>query len=479
MRMLILPTVLALPMTALAQNVSLSEYLESIVQNHPYFSQQALNSSVQEQALQGLAGDEDWVLTARPHYQHQQRSAGNSFIATEQNQFSLNAGLERQFWNNGARLNINYDYYSLDQKYAQPIGVFEEQGNAVSVTYSVPLMKNRGGELSRLAYELQAYKIEWSEVFSFEQREQFLQQQANLFVDWALLNEQMRIAKNRLSLAEEELQRTEKKRRSHLVSEVDVLRAQDAVINAKQAVHKVNSAWLAVRAELATQSGQSDYFQALPRYDLYLKHRLPATDESLSQLRQQSRLLQAIDLRLQQLQHQQNGLDQQLDPDLDLYVSGGLRSEDKEFIDAAQFNQPQYSVGVNFRYTFGQKAANADVSRARIERQQLSYERASLSLQLEAALRNVLIQLKELDGVMALNREQIEVAKQKTQAELKRHNQGRSELTFVIQSRDNEQNISLMYAENAASYQKLWLNYLALSDRLLTSALMLNRGGLL
>jgi outer membrane protein TolC len=71
--------------------------------------------------------------------------------------------------------------------------------------------------------------------------------------------------------------------------------------------------------------------------------------------------------------------------------------------------------------------------------------------------------------VLKLNQEQIESARQKTEEELKLYNQGRGDLTFVIQSRDNEENAKLTYAQNSIFYHKLILQYHALLDELLPS----------
>ena len=56
-----------------------------------------------------------------------------------------------------------------------------------------------------------------------------------------------------------------------------------------------------------------------------------------------------------------------------------------------------------------------------------------------------------------------------TVAEVERYNSGRGELTFVIQSQDNEMAARLAYARNAATYQALGLQLRALTDSLLDS----------
>jgi hypothetical protein len=68
---------------------------------------------------------------------------------------------------------------------------------------------------------------------------------------------------------------------------------------------------------------------------------------------------------------------------------------------------------------------------------------------------------------LLLNRSQIESAQAKTREEVRLYEQGRNLLTFVIQSRDDEQIAELTYAQNAVNYQSLVIQYRALMDGLL------------
>lgn len=469
MKTAIVLMLVALPAVADVQEITLTEYLDTLRQNHPFFVKEALSRDIEEQQQRGLAGGEDWVIRAGPSYLHEERSQGSPFSAKEKNQFTVGVGMERQFWSSGSSVSLDYDYYRVKQRFAQPIGTFNEYGNGLSLTYSMPLMKNRGGILSRLSLELQSYNIDLSDVVSKENQEGFLEQNGQLFLRWVFVHEQRRIAESRLHLAEEELVRTKKKRRTRIAAEVDVLRTKDAVINGKQNLQQLVSQWRAIQAELALQSGDMSLYQAKPSFDLFGVEEIPTIEVATEMLQNNSRLLKSVDLQLERLSHQQQALKNELKPELDLVLSGGLRSEDARFNDATKFDQPQYRVGLNFRYPLGQRSAKANESKARLQKNQLRQQRASLGRQLEAELGNVVVQLHELEEVMRLNRQQIEVARQKTQEELKRHNQGRSELTFVIQSRDSEQNAQLNYANNAANYQALWLRYRSLNDSLLSA----------
>ena len=90
-----------------------------------------------------------------------------------------------------------------------------------------------------------------------------------------------------------------------------------------------------------------------------------------------------------------------------------------------------------------------------------------MSLTLTSTLINIYVQIEEMEEVLRLNKEQIQSAKRRTAEELKLYNQGRGEMTFVIQSQDSEENSKLTYAVNAVTYHKLIIAYRSLMDQLL------------
>jgi len=458
-----------------AQDIGLDEYLSKLQSSHPFFAMESLSQDIEREQQRRFLGEQDWMVTASTRYSHEEHSQGNPFVAEKSDRLILSTGMERQFWSNGGRVSISYDYNRNDQLYAAPTGAFDQHTNGLSIAYRLPLMKNKGGILSRLNYELKSYDINIVHLNSLENQEVFLQEQGELFLDWAFLNEQRRIAEKRLDLAREELKQASRKRRVHLIDEVDVLRAKDAVISAEQNLSSIESRWKGLQAELATQSGIEQMNHGQPEFNLYQLKQLPVDEEVVASLRNHSRLLKAIDIRIKQLAHQKSAFRDEMKPELNLVLSGGVGSEDTQFRQSARFDQSQYTAGLEFRQPFGQRTAKSDVARVRIQQLQLQREHSSIARQLEASLRNLLVQLRELDKVMAYNREQIKISRRKTVAELKKYNQGKNELTFVIQSRDNEQQVQLIHAQNATLYQKLYLRYASLNDQLLTKITNENR----
>ena len=123
-------------------------------------------------------------------------------------------------------------------------------------------------------------------------------------------------------------------------------------------------------------------------------------------------------------------------------------------------------LGLQLSFPIGYTAAQSHIQRTDLEATQLEARRDEVILELSSAIANVHTQITELAEVLRLNQEQIESAQRKTNEEQRLYNQGRGQLTFVIQSRDSEQRARLTYAANALTYQKLLLQYRALMDQL-------------
>jgi len=128
---------------------------------------------------------------------------------------------------------------------------------------------------------------------------------------------------------------------------------------------------------------------------------------------------------------------------------------------------PDLSVGLELRYPLGNRTAKADVEETRLRERQLELARQEAQVTMSSGMRAIVVQLDELTELLELNRERIDTAHKKTEEELALYNQGRGDLTFVIQSRDNEAGAKLAYAEHALLYHRLLLQYSALADQLL------------
>ena len=84
-----------------------------------------------------------------------------------------------------------------------------------------------------------------------------------------------------------------------------------------------------------------------------------------------------------------------------------------------------------------------------------------------AGLKGLETRLNILTETLALNTNQISLATQRTKEETRRYRQGHGSSSLVLQAQDDEQSAKISYAQIAASYHKIALQYKALLDKLL------------
>jgi hypothetical protein len=330
------------------EELTLDEYLALVKTNHPFFTKEGLAVDIEEKQAESLLGGQDWIISVTPSYSYLGEATAPEFQAVERVHLAgLEAGLNRALWSTGGRLgfSVSTEYLNSDTQF----GAGEVYKHGFGVSYTHPFLQNSKGILDRLEYELSDYTINLTEVRAIENEEDFLLTVAIRYIDWVFFTEVIVIAKERLKLAEEQLEQTMKKYKANLVDKVDVLRAEDAINISKQTILKLESQWKAKQAELAVLAGTEELCTRAPSYNIYSLEVLPQKDEASSQLKSQSRLLQTFEILKEQLLYQRDGLVNQRRSQLDLNVSAGLfgRGED-DFGESLKIYKPDVTVSLLF-----------------------------------------------------------------------------------------------------------------------------------
>ena len=401
------------------------------------------------------------------------------------------ASAERALWSTGGRLRANVSTNYTHQRFAStdastqalppgaldpstllPPGLENFVQLGVGVSYSHPFMQNLGGTLDRLPFELSQFSIDRVQLEAAENKENLLLDIGMRYLDWVYLKEQEDLMQARLKLAQKSLRQVIKRRRANLVDKVDVLRADDSVQIAKQSLVWTKARLKAKQAELAVLTQDPKLYQLEPDYPLYKLHSLPEPDAATAALKDSSRLIQTLNTVRAQLEKHRSGLEETLEPKLFLTVGAGVTHDIAGYVDETNESdlRPDVYALLNFQYPLGNTTAQAEADGKQLQIMQITEEIKEVELSLEATARGLLIQLQELEEVLRLNDMQIKSAQRKTQEESKLYQRGRSMLTFVIQSQDGEQSAKLSKAETAATYQKLYLQYRAVTDKLLNLA---------
>ncbi|MFQ5677370.1 MAG: TolC family protein [bacterium] len=468
---LLLPVLLGVSLAsrAGAQTITLETFLDQLQQRHPIFEKERLTAQIEQEEQNSNLGTQDWNVFTSAILSRENPAI--AFAGPERTDaLTIDAGVERLFWKTGGRLTVSITsgraFLDIDPRFGFPDAFYHNQ---FALTYTHPLLKNRSGFLDKFQFKLKQFDIDFSEVVALENQEDFLASLAGKFLDWAFFVEQIKIVTERSKLSEVELARTQRKRAANLVDQVDVIRAEDAVRISKQNLVLVGSQLQAVRAELAVLSQSSGLNTAEPEFDLYGVIELPPLETATGQVKENSRIIKAIDFRLQQIGYNRQGFEETMKADLSLVAQFNTKNANTALGESFVLDKPDWLLGLQFRVPLENRTAKSQVAKTDLQLKQIQEQLHEISLDLESAVTSIYIQIQELEKVLTLNQEQIESAKTKTEEELKLYNQGRGELTFVIQSQDSEQNAKLTYAQNALTYHKLIVEYRALLDELLPS----------
>ncbi|MCG8344225.1 MAG: TolC family protein [Chlorobiales bacterium] len=453
---------------AVAEPLTKEAFVALLEKNHPIFEKERLTKSIEATEQRRYLGEVDWNVSSSLTWSREEATI-TAFSPDLTNALSLQTGLNKQFWDTGGRLSATYSINRSSSSFEQaPLFSYPERfyENSLELQYSQPLLRNMGGKLTRLQYDLKAYDVDVAGIQASENIEDFLANAISKYLDWVYLEEQKKIISRRLSLSRKEFERTQRKFNAFLVDSADVIRSKDALNTWRQNLGLVESQLSALRSELSVLAQSSLFLTGEPDFNLYSLQRPEALASAKARLESSSRILKILDLRKKQLDVNAIGVRETGKPDLSLIAAVTVKSAEEEAGDSFTFDKNDAAVGLQLSVPIENRTAKADYQRNRLQTLQLGKEREDVSLSLNASLSSLHTQLTKLMEVLELNREQIESARLRTIEETKIYEQGRGDLTFVIMSRDNEESAKLAYAENALNYQKLWLQYEALMDEL-------------
>ncbi|UZJ40337.1 TolC family protein [Prosthecochloris sp. SCSIO W1101] len=445
------------------------EAFVTLLQNtHPIFEKERLTSAIEQAEQQSNLGEVDWNLSSSLTWSREESTIA-VFSPDLTNALSLETGVNKQFWDTGGRLSATYSLSRTSSSFeAAPLFSYPERfyENSIELQYSQPLLRNWGGKLTRLEYDLKAYDVDVAVIQAEENIEDFLAESISKYLDWVYLEEQKRIIERRLQLSRKEYERAKSKFNAFLVDSVDVIRAQDALNTWAQNLGLVDSQLSALKAELSILVQASTILTGTPDFNLYDLRFPRSLASARAKLQDSSRVLKIFELREEQLDVGATGVRETGKPDLSLIAAVTAKNAEENGWDSFNLEKKDAAIGLQLSLPIENRTAKANYQRNRLQVLQLEKEREDVFLSLDASLSSLHAQMMRLNGVLKLNREQIESARLRTVEEIKIYEQGRGDLTFVIMSRDNEESAKLTYAENALNYQKLWLQYQALMDEL-------------
>ncbi|MBN1410406.1 MAG: TolC family protein, partial [Spirochaetales bacterium] len=174
--------------------------------------------------------------------------------------------------------------------------------------------------------------------------------------------------------------------------------------------------------------------------------------------------LKILGYKIKKLEEKIDFLESQKSLSLNLQLKGGVSGKDPEFMNSLTGLRPEASVSLIFDVMLDYNKIDEEIKLYKIQIEELMESMDLYKLNLHSQLESILVNMDNYREIINSNSEFIKSAALKTSEENKLYDQGRGQLTFVLQSKDEEQKAKILYLENLYKARGIFLEYIFLFD---------------
>jgi len=470
-------TALLVAAPAYSEPLSLDDFLEALKSDHPFVKAQLASGRVAEFERDRELGDRDWRLEASGGYGYREPSELGLAVSESQRSFGLEASLSKKIWETGGEFNVSaFDRFEHTRPRVAPdpeLGIssssffvrdFYQKG--VFLGYNQPLLKNRGGKLDSVDFELKNFDVLLAKARSAESSESFLLEAAKLYLAWAELDAKKKILQKRVKLSQSQLSQTRRMTDAGVKENEDLFRSEESFWAVKRNLALIDANSAGLREQVGLLMGRENGDGLQVKFDLLEEVKDRSMEELKRKLLSNSRVLKVLELSKERTLREIESANDENDHQLDLDLSAGLTEGDEDTIRGWEVEKPDVGISLNYSRSLGTTGNKAESARLSARKLQIESEYQSELNQFLARAGALAKQLKKYRAVIEANRKQLSSAVNRTRSEQQVYEQGRGELNFVIQSQDSEQSARFQLFELGAEYQSINLELEALVDEL-------------
>ena len=435
----ILPKLIAVCYLGACSQVSaltVDEYTDALLQNHPYFLQLSL---AEKAALVG----EKVALT------YTDWSLASSFSNTN-NVYKVSA--KKTVAKTGAIVSLNHSW-----------GVITGE-NVTSIDYSQPLLQNRNGLNNKLNADIATIEIAAQSVSRIEQTEVFISNKIKRLIDLALAQEKEKIYRQQLKLTLVQFELAENKLKHALIDQSDFLSEMDAKFRAEQQWLQSQSELTLLKQELAALANIQESEMVI-EFDLYQQHDIVQVDSE--SILPNLRVMQQIQIERQKLRRQKQSLEDKLLPSINLSFGLSTQGEGNNYFDGFSNQDQTWRMGVDVSYPLGQNKAMLNLVQSDISLARLNARQREVEINTKQQIGTLVLQVKFLRKTMEISQDQVQIAEDKVYEEDLKFENARGNKSLLISTQKALNLMKLAHAQTAANYQINVIEYRSTIDQLL------------
>ena len=459
-----------------------SEFVQSLLSNNIFFEKEQINLTIKQIEMEGDRanyGDWDWTIGGelgrinKNKIKYDYTSTTDYAKSTSQEVRKFSSDLTKKFFSNGSELSISYDK-SLPVKDEE---MHDKNGHQMdkntteylddaSISWTLPLLKNKGGVVDQKTYDLAVLDFEDEKLALAETKEDFIEEKLMIFLDWVNYNTQISIIKNRLKQSENILETITQKGASHI-----------SKITLQRTINKIQRLLLELESKLkAEQRSLSILLDGLDLIQNPLKINWAARAQLIEDLhgycQQSIRDIKRIEIEQLKNSRSVRTYKNSTLADFDFTISATKDDNKGNYSTYSKSSEVEYEAKIEFSYPLtGNVSNDVYLRKYRLKGRQLELKYKDKFDAILSDAQKLTTELKQGLKQLALYQQQIDENRVgKTETELDAFLAGNSNIRFVIIENDDNQSLLLDQVEASINYHKNRIKYDSLMDRLLLNA---------
>lgn len=449
-------------------------FVEQLLSTHEFFEKEMINLKIKKLEMEGDQenyGNWSWDIGAEIGHIHKDKqkydyTSGTDYSRdTHQQVRKISSDLSKKFFSNGSELTLSFDR-SLPVKGEQmhDKNGYQKDKNTTeyltdtSISWTLPLLKNKAGIVDQKTYDLAVLDYEDEKLILKESQEDFIEDKVFEFIDWVGFKWQI----DTVNKAVNKLESIRQKMAIDQLADAKVL---------ARFIDKKKRLLLSLQSKLKAQTGlllasdQSiDFLKDVP--ELPAIFYVDLVDDIERYCRSNIRDLQRIDVELQKngryIETYQNA---QL-ADFDFTISAAKDNNKGNYTSYSKSSETNVEAKLVFSYPL-----SGDISN-QVYLDKYRFKRRQIELKYENKLKDVVSAIYKLDtdikqGLIQLKLAEQQIKQNKINNELNLYYAGQGDVRFAIIEQEDYQQIQLEKNEILIELYKNKLKYNSLLDRLL------------
>ncbi len=452
-------------------------FIEQLLSTHEFFEKEMINLKIKKLEMEGDQanyGNWSWDISAEIGHIHKEKLkydyiSGTDYARdTHQKVRKISSDLSKKFFSNGSELTLSFDR-SLPIKGEQmhDKNGYQKDKNTTeyltdtSVSWTLPLLKNKAGIVDQKTYDLSVLDYEDEKLILKESQEDFIEDKVFEFIDWVGFKWQIDTVNEAVIKLEDISQKI----------------AKDEMVDTKvleRFIDKKRRLLLDLQSKLKSQTGlllasdkSIDFYKDLPSLPNIFY--IDLVDDIERYCRLNIRDLQRIDLELQKNSRYIKTYQNAELADFDFTISAAKDYNKGNYTSYSKSSETNVETKLVFSYPL-----SGDISN-QVYLDKYRFKRRQIELKYENKLKDIVSAINKLDtdikqGLIRLKLAQQQIKQNKINNELNLYYAGQGDVRFAIIEQEDYQQIQLEKNEILIDLYKNKLKYNSLLDRLLPNS---------